>query len=58
MIRVVEFSKDSEIRQVMREMKVDEYGITIMAPKAISHLIRIQALSNIAANILKQEMLS
>jgi dihydropteroate synthase len=58
MIRVVEFSKDNEIRQAMREMKVDEYGIAIMAPKAISHLVRINALSNIAANILKQEMLS
>jgi len=42
----------------MQEIKVDNYGIKIMVPKAVSHLVRINSLSNIAANILKQEMLS
>lgn len=42
----------------MHEIKVDSYGIKIMLPKAITHLVRISALSNIVANILKQEMLS
>ena len=42
----------------MREIKVDPYGIKIMLPKASSCLVRINSLSNIAANILKQEMLS
>lgn len=42
----------------MREIKVDPCGIKIMSPKAVSHLVRINSLSNIAANILKQEMLS
>lgn len=42
----------------MREIKVDPYGIKIMLPKAVSHLVRINSVSNIAANILKQEMLS
>lgn len=37
---------------------MDDYGIKIMLPKAIHHLIRINFLSCIAANILKQEMLS
>ncbi len=42
----------------MRQIRVDSYGIKIMAPKAITHLIRVGSLSCIAANILKQEMLS
>ena len=42
----------------MREIKVDPCGIKIMSPKAVSHLVRVNSLSNIAANILKQEMLS
>jgi dihydropteroate synthase len=42
----------------MQEIKVDPYGIKVMAPKAVTHLVRINSLSCIAANILKQEMLS
>ncbi len=42
----------------MREIKVDPCGIKIMVPKAVNRLVRINSLSNIAANILKQEMLS
>jgi len=42
----------------MHEIGVDPYGAKIMLPKAATFLIRIHAISNIAANILKQEMLS
>jgi len=42
----------------MQEIKVDPYGIKIMLPKGITHLIRLDSITNIAANILKQEMLS
>jgi len=42
----------------MQDIHVDEYGIRIMLPKAITHLVRINSISNITANILKQEMLS
>lgn len=42
----------------MRDIKVDPYGIKIMLPKANAYLIRINSVSNITANILKQEMLS
>jgi len=42
----------------MRDIRVDSCGIEIMAPKAITHIVRVNSLSNIAANILKQEMLS
>lgn len=42
----------------MQDIKVDPYGIKIMLPKALSYLVRINSLSCIEANILKQEMLS
>lgn len=42
----------------MQDIRVDPYGIKIMLPKGIDYLIRMHSVSNIAANILKQEMLS
>jgi dihydropteroate synthase len=42
----------------MRAMQVDPYGIKIMLPKAVHYLMQVGPVSNIAANILKQEMLS
>ena len=42
----------------MQEIQVDPYGIKVMLPKGINHLVRINSVSNIAANILKEEMLS
>ncbi|MCM8795329.1 MAG: dihydropteroate synthase [Candidatus Omnitrophica bacterium] len=57
-MRILEISSRKELEELMQEIKVDPYGIKIMAPKAISYLLRINSLSNITANILKQEMLS
>ncbi|MDD5431773.1 MAG: dihydropteroate synthase [Candidatus Omnitrophica bacterium] len=42
----------------MEDICVDPYGIKIMLPKAQPYLVKINSVSNIAANILKQEMLS
>lgn len=42
----------------MRALGVDPYGIRIMAPKAVQYCIAFGSLSCIAANVLKQEMLS
>jgi len=42
----------------MQEIRVDPYGIKIMLAKAIPCLIKLNSVSNITANILKQEMLS
>jgi len=42
----------------MREIGVDAYGAKIMLPKAQNLLIRLSAVNNTTANILKQEMLS
>lgn len=58
MIRVLNDYKTAELKALMQQIQVDPYGINIMIPKAITHLLKIDAVSNIAANILKQEMLS
>ncbi len=42
----------------MQNIRVDPYGIKIMLPKAVPYLIKLNSISNIAANILKQDMLS
>ena len=57
-MRIFSFSGENEIKKVMRDIGVDPYGIKIMLPKTATFLIRLSAISNIAANILKQEMLS
>ncbi|MDP2044260.1 MAG: dihydropteroate synthase [Candidatus Omnitrophota bacterium] len=57
-MRIFRFSCQDEVRKIMRDIGVDAYGIKIMLPKAQSFLIRLNAISNIAANIIKQEMLS
>ncbi len=57
-MRVVRFENTGELKRLFREIKVDAYGIEIMAPKAASFVIRIDSVSGITANILKQEMLS
>jgi len=56
--RVLSFNGQSDIIRELKNIKVDEYGIKIMLPKADSFLIKICDVSSIAANILKQEMLS
>lgn len=57
-MRILEASRPKEIKQIMQDIHVDAYGIKIMLPKAMTHLVRINSISNISANILKQEMLS
>jgi dihydropteroate synthase len=42
----------------MQDIRVDDYGIGIMLPKADHYLVKLNAIPNISANILKQEMLS
>jgi len=57
-IRVLQITKTAKIHLLFAGMKVDPYGIRIMAPKAEGFLIKLEGISSIAANILKQEMLS
>ena len=58
MIRILEISNHRDVKQTMQDIGVDPYGIGIMQPKAMYYLMRMNSISNIAANILKQEMLS
>jgi dihydropteroate synthase len=58
MVGILEIKTAEDLRQIMQDIGVDPYGIKIMMPKAQTRLLRINSLSNIAANILKQEMLS
>ena len=57
-MRILQISNPKDLKQIMQEIKVDNYGIKIMLPKAISYLVKINTISCITANILKQEMLS
>ena len=57
-MRILKSCSPESIKQAMRDIQVDPYGIDIMWPKAVNYIIKLNALSNIAANILKQEMLS
>jgi dihydropteroate synthase len=47
-----------DIKKIMQAIGVDPYGIKIMLPKATSCLIKVNGVSSMVANILKQEMLS
>ena len=57
-MRIVGIRKLNQVRQIMQGLEVDSYGINIMLPKSVTYLVRINNVSIIAANILKQEMLS
>jgi dihydropteroate synthase len=57
-MRIFRSSGSPEVEKIMRGIGVDPYGIKIMLPKADTFLIRLNAVSNISVNILKQEMLS
>ncbi len=57
-MQVLEISNPKDLKKIMQEIKVDPYGIKIMLPKATTHLLKINSISSITANILKQEMLS
>jgi len=57
-MRVLSACRQEELNAVLKRLEVDPYGIKIMLPKGVNHLIRLDSVSSIAANILKQEMLS
>ena len=57
-MRILKSCSPEAIKRAMHDIQVDPYGIDIMWPKAVNYIIKLNALSNITANILKQEMLS
>lgn len=57
-MRIFQFKCRDEVKRIMRDIGVDDYGVKIMLPKASSFLVRLNPISNINANIIKQEALS
>jgi dihydropteroate synthase len=58
MMRIFSSVCPGQVNRIMQEIGVDPYGVKIMLPKASHFLIHLKSINNIAANILKQEMLS
>ena len=56
--RVLNFTAESDIRQLLCEMGCDPVGISIMAPKACFKTVYIESVSTKAANLLKQTFLA
>jgi len=57
-MRILQYRTSQDLIRFMRQVKVDPYGIKIMYPKGMEYCVRLDRVSNICANILKQEMLS
>ncbi|RJP28690.1 MAG: dihydropteroate synthase [Candidatus Omnitrophota bacterium] len=57
-MRIIDIAKPGDLKNLMERLKVDPYGIKIMLPKGLSFAVKIDSLDSIAANILKQQMLS
>ncbi|MCJ2556065.1 MAG: dihydropteroate synthase [Candidatus Thermoplasmatota archaeon] len=56
--RVVELSTEEQVRKRFRDIGVYPEGVSIMTPKALHALIRLEGVGVKEAHILKQEMLS
>ena len=52
-MRIIKDCSPEAIKQAMRDIRVDPYGIEIMWPKALNYIVKLDSLSNISANILK-----
>ena len=57
-MRILQYEHESELISLMQEIGVDPYGAKIMAPKAAAYIVKLDCLSNVCANILKQELLA
>jgi len=56
--RLLNQSFQSDLKKLMRSLKVEEAGIKIMFPKAKLRILQINKIPSFSANILKQELLS
>ncbi|PIS30616.1 dihydropteroate synthase [Candidatus Saganbacteria bacterium CG08_land_8_20_14_0_20_45_16] len=56
--RVIDMSDTSEAKAALKKIGSDNAGIELMAPKAVFRTVKLSRVKPIAANILKQEMLS
>ncbi len=56
--RVIEIPEEGQAQKEIEGIGVREYGVKIMGPKAVFRAVKLKGIRPIAANILKQEMLS
>ncbi|MDD5382704.1 MAG: dihydropteroate synthase [Candidatus Margulisbacteria bacterium] len=56
--RIIEIEDLSTARSEMLAIGADKVGVELMAPKAVSRVLKLKGLKPAAANIVKQEMLS
>ncbi|MDD4879571.1 MAG: dihydropteroate synthase, partial [Candidatus Omnitrophica bacterium] len=57
-LRVIEIKDLEEAAGELAALNVHKGGIGIMAPKAVTRIIKVSGIDSVALNILKQEMLS
>ncbi|MHB1127644.1 MAG: dihydropteroate synthase [Bacillota bacterium] len=57
-VRLVVLKDQNEAMAAMRRLGADAEGVKLMAPKSVLRTLMVEGLTPIAANILKQEMLS
>jgi len=58
MARIIEINKLSSAEKEIFSIGSDRVGVDLMAPKAVSRILKLDDLRPAAANIIKQEMLS
>jgi dihydropteroate synthase len=57
-ITPISIKNQKQAKQAMQDLGVDAYGIKIMAPKMVNYSFKIENIDSIAANIIKQHLLS
>jgi len=57
-LRAIEIKSPEEAAAELAALNVHKGGIAIMAPKAVTRVIKVSGIDSVALNILKQEMLS
>ncbi|MFA4967595.1 MAG: dihydropteroate synthase [Candidatus Margulisiibacteriota bacterium] len=57
-MRIIEISSPSEAIEELKKIHCDPAGIEIMAPKSVFKAVKLKNIRSVAANIIKQEMLS
>jgi len=57
-LRVIEIKGLKQAADELLALKVHKGGVKIMAPKAVTRVIKVSGMDSLALNILKQEMLS
>ena len=56
--RIIQINNLSAAEQELFKIGAEKAGVDIMAPKAVFRVIKLSGIRNVAANIIKQEMLS